>query len=60
MVWPMIWDSRAIGGNVMTQSRAGQLEECKPETTITASCTLDDESGRVIASVLEVKNEIPV
>jgi hypothetical protein len=30
------------------------------ETTITASCTVDDEGGRVIASVLEVKKEIPV
>lgn len=65
MVWPMIWDSRAIGGNVMTQSRAGQLEEFKLKefkrrTTITASRTVDDEGGRVIASVLEVKKEIPV
>jgi len=45
----------------MTQSWLGQLEEFKHRNkTITASRTVDDEGGRLIARVLEVKKEIPV
>jgi hypothetical protein len=60
MVCPTSWVNFLIGGNVRTQSWLGQLEEFKRGNNYAASRTVDDEGGRMIASVLEVKKEIPV
>jgi hypothetical protein len=38
----------------------GQLEEFKHGNNYAAWRTVDDEGGRMIASALEVKKEIPV
>jgi hypothetical protein len=60
MVCPKSWVNLPIGGNVRTQSWLGQLEEFKHGNNYAAWRTVDDEGGRMIASALEVKKEIPV